>query len=190
MPRIRLVPGGQTTTLSATSAWNVEASAATTKWIEYDDFKILLDADKQYGSHLTESGAALSIPDSTWTPITFDTETFDHNGYHSVATNTERITIPSGQKGVYMMGGAIAFVADNVGVRQVRLALNGSTAYLNTSTVHAPSATNTCRIHLSTIAVLDTADYVTIDGYQTSTGNLDCVSANMDFWVYMLTRIP
>ena len=52
------------------------------------------------GVYLTKS-AAQSIPITTYTAITWDTEAYDTDGFHSNTTNTSRITIPSGLAGYY-----------------------------------------------------------------------------------------
>jgi hypothetical protein len=54
------------------------------------------------GVALTKS-AVQAIPGTTYTSITFDTEDFDTDGYHSTVTNTSRITIPSGKAGYYLV---------------------------------------------------------------------------------------
>lgn len=52
------------------------------------------------GVYLTKS-ASQSIPITTYTAITWDTESFDTDAFHSTTTNTSRITIPSGLAGYY-----------------------------------------------------------------------------------------
>lgn len=46
--------------------------------------------------------AAQSIPASTYTAVTFDSESFDTDAYHSTSSNTSRITIPAGKAGKYL----------------------------------------------------------------------------------------
>jgi hypothetical protein len=191
MPRIRLVPGGQTTTLSATSAWNVEASTDTTKYIEWDDVKVLLDADKQYGCSLYEAGGAQSIPDATWTAVEYDSEHFDHGGYHSVGSNTERITVPTGQKGLYIFGGVLGWTTGATGNRQGRISKNGSTVLTNNGFGEdALDDVLQNRIVLIGIDVLDVADYITMDAYQNSGSAQDTGYQACRFFAYMMTRVP
>jgi len=54
------------------------------------------------GVALTKS-VAQAIPATTYTSITFDTEDFDTDAYHSTVTNTSRITIPAGKAGYYLV---------------------------------------------------------------------------------------
>jgi len=53
------------------------------------------------GCRLTKLSGNQSIPDSTYTAVTWPTEVFDVGGYHDTSTNTSRITIPSGKGGYY-----------------------------------------------------------------------------------------
>lgn len=73
------------------------------------------------------NSATLSIANSTATQLTFDSEFFDTNGFHSTSTNTGRITIPSGYAGKYLINIATRWAADSsAGNRQVNLYKNGS----------------------------------------------------------------
>lgn len=53
------------------------------------------------GCRLVKTSGNQSIADSTFTAVTWNSETFDVGGYHDLATNTSRITIPSGKGGYY-----------------------------------------------------------------------------------------
>lgn len=52
------------------------------------------------GVRATASGNQ-TISANTDTTVTWDTEAYDTDGFHSTASNTERITIPSGMGGYY-----------------------------------------------------------------------------------------
>jgi hypothetical protein len=59
--------------------------------------------------------------------ITWNQELFDVGGYHSTSSNTDRITIPSGKAGYYLINGAITFDDDNaVATCGIRIYLNGN----------------------------------------------------------------
>jgi hypothetical protein len=92
------------------------------------------------GCRLSKS-AAQSIPNNTETALTFDTETFDTDGYHSTVTNTSRITIPAGKGGYYQLSAACAFDGSSTtGARYAHLFKNGSKIW--TGTGFAPTNTN------------------------------------------------
>ena len=51
------------------------------------------------GCALSKTGADQTIANTTSTEITWNNEYFDTDGFHSTATNTNRITIPTGKGG-------------------------------------------------------------------------------------------
>ena len=68
-----------------------------------------------------------AISNATFTALVYQTETFDTNGYHSIVTNTSRITVPSGKAGYYAITAATFWPSDSSGVRQIQLQINGTT---------------------------------------------------------------
>lgn len=65
-----------------------------------------------------------SIPTSAWTPLNFDTEDSDGPGWHSTASNTNRLT-PTIPCTLVVVGTGVLFVS-NAGNKGVRIAKNGS----------------------------------------------------------------
>ena len=111
-----------------------------------------------------------SISNTTQTDLTFDTEDFDTDGYHSTATNTNRITIPTGKSGYFLVSARTAFGANTSGTRINWLIKNGAT-YLSTVYVGAAVADNTSVV-TSAIISLVAGDYIAINAYQTSGSTL------------------
>jgi hypothetical protein len=70
-----------------------------------------------------------TIPTSTVTPITFDTETFDTDGYHDNVTNNHRLTVPSGLGGYYLIQAQVRWENGSGGgsYRRAWIRVNGST---------------------------------------------------------------
>jgi hypothetical protein len=124
------------------------------------------------GCRLTKS-AAQAIPNNTDTALTFDTETFDTDGYHSTVTNTSRITIPAGKGGYYQFSAACAFDgASAVGSRFAYLFKNGSKIWTGTSI--APSNTTTVETLIYTqIASAVATDYFEFFVFQDRGSNYD-----------------
>lgn len=190
MPRITSLPGGKRTSfVTGADALVVEPSGGTTGWMEIDDIYAEFDARYKIGCRLTEAGGAQTITTGTWEPITFDTETFDHGGCHDTGSNTERITIPSGEKGVYIVGGVVSFDGDATGTRQVRIAKNG-VGYHTSNPEYTPDASAATKMGVSTCILLDATDYVTLDGRHSKGSDLDTVITDLEFWAYQLTKIP
>jgi len=69
---------------------------------------------------------------STWTGATdnfvaFNNESYDTDGFHSLVTNTSRITIPSGKAGKYLLIG-VSFPDSSVTYNRLRFFKNGAGA--------------------------------------------------------------
>ena len=73
------------------------------------------------------AGNTQSIPNSTATAVLFaGTEVFDTNTFHSTATNTSRITIPSGKAGYYEFFYSGTWEDASSNSRQIKLYKNGT----------------------------------------------------------------
>ena len=93
------------------------------------------------------------------TSLTWDSELADTNNFHSTSTNTNRITIPSGASGYYLMIGYI-FWSNANGVREVYLRKNGSAfkrydANINTAWT----------VPFNDIFYLSAGDYINLEVY-------------------------
>jgi hypothetical protein len=113
---------------------------------------------------------AQTVSNTTWTAVTFDSENFDTNSFHSTATNTSRLTIPSGKGGYYSIHGNIGFAGNTTGVRVVLIKKNGTD--LNYCSTAAAGVVNDVRLPFVYTANLAAGDYVEVFVYQTSGGNL------------------
>jgi hypothetical protein len=113
-----------------------------------------------------------SINNSSSTEVTFNSENFDTDGFHSTSSNTGRMTIPSGKAGKYLVIGYINFNLNATGYRQAEILKNGSQIisgyYVNRS---VGSAAET---QVNPVAVVDCAvgDYITMNAFQDSGGSL------------------
>lgn len=127
------------------------------------------------------NSAAISIPNVTLTALTFNTEVFDAaapNNMHDTATNTSRITVPTGGAGWYAITGTVEFAANVTGYRELRVRLNGVTNIAIQRTMPVTSAGVT---HIMNIAVqypLNVGDYVELAVAQTSGGALNVTTAS------------
>lgn len=123
------------------------------------------------GCALTQSSAQ-SISNSTQTDLTFDTETFDTDAYHSTSSNTTRITIPSGKGGYFLVTARVAYASNSTGSRGLWLLKNGAT-YLGTSFGQPASTGDLTTIQINQIVNLAVGDYITMNAYQSSGGSLN-----------------
>lgn len=74
---------------------------------------------------LLRQTAAQAITTATYTSVLFDTEDLDRDAGHSTVTNTSRYTAQTA--GWYWVAGIGTLVADASAVRNIRLAVNGTT---------------------------------------------------------------
>jgi hypothetical protein len=116
------------------------------------------------------NSAAISVPNTTFTALTFDTEQLDTDGYHSTVTNTSRITIPAGKTGKFSINGAVTWNANATGDRYLTLRLNGNAIG---SQLHMGTAAGKNFGIFETIYSLDAGDYIELFAYQASGGSLD-----------------
>lgn len=149
----RLAVGANNTVLTADSS-----TATGLKWATPA-------APSFVGCSLTKSGNQ-SINDSTYTAITFDTELFDTDAFHSTVTNTARITIPSGKGGKYLFVATSDIAANTTGIRQAGFWKNGSIQKGQVA-LSAASAGET-KITVSAIYDLVATDYIEFYVYQNS----------------------
>lgn len=67
---------------------------------------------QHHGCRLFKS-ATQTVPNGNIDVLTFNSEVYDTDAYHSTATNNSRITIPTGLDGYYMVTAAAVSDADN-----------------------------------------------------------------------------
>lgn len=120
---------------------------------------------------------AQTLTTAVFGSITFTTEDFDGDwvassgGGHDNSTNPSRYTAL--YDGWYVLGGGVSFAINATGQRGCRWAVNGS-AVNGSAVVYPATAGNVIVVAARTKRVfLNIGDYVELQGYQTSGGNLD-----------------
>jgi hypothetical protein len=115
------------------------------------------------------ASANISLANDASPNITWDSEIFDTDTFHSTVTNTSRITIPSGKGGKYLLIASIAFAANSTGYRLGGFQKNGS-VNLYANQVANLSATIASLLNFSTIVEAVATDYFEVQVNQTSGG--------------------
>jgi hypothetical protein len=120
---------------------------------------------------------------NTYTVLTFNNEVFDTDGFHDNSTNTNRITIPSGKAGKYLVTCTATFAANATGTRLMYIVKNsgtpsGSTTMMSVQVV--PNSTVTPSVAGSVVLNLAVGDYINLAPYQNSGGSLDVIGNNSD----------
>jgi hypothetical protein len=129
------------------------------------------------------NNAATTLTNGSFVGLAFNTERFDTDTMHSVATNTDRITFTTAGK--YMVGCSVQFYTNSTGDRIVKI-LKAGTEMIRQS-VKAAGGTHTT---IQPTALVDMAanDYITVEAYQSSGGSLDVNASTStdhsgsDFW--------
>jgi len=132
------------------------------------------------GVSLYKSGATQTIANNTNTAVTFDSEFFDTDGFHSTSSNTSRVTIPAGMAGYYsIVSTAVVWDINGSGVRGVGVYKNG--VALTSSFEIIPNASVYVSNALSTVVQLAVGDYIELYIKQTSGGGLIAYLRDQDF---------
>jgi len=112
-----------------------------------------------------------SISNSTFTAVTWDSEYYDTNTFHSTSSNTSRFTIPAGKAGYYAIIGRLDYAANATGNRRIAVYKNG--VLIQGSVFVAPAGGFEISNAIQTILSLAVSDYVEIYAWQNSGGALD-----------------
>jgi len=120
------------------------------------------------GCSVYDSNATQSISTGTDTVVTFNSEFFDTDGFHSTSSNTGRITIPSGKGGKYLFIASGLFV-NLASSKEFRFYKNGNQLLTQGLT----SASGVAGSSIVAIIDLVATDYIEFRVVQGSGGNAD-----------------
>lgn len=152
----------------------VNTSDLNTKLVDPVNFLLNRPAAQLY------SAAVQSIPNTTATALTFDTERFDSDpsgaGGHSTSVNTSRYTAV--YAGEYRVTVRYTYAANATGFRAVSIGVNGTG--LPDTLAFGPTPSGALSQHVSTtgLVFLNVGDYVEALAQQTSGGGLNTDTAN------------
>jgi hypothetical protein len=121
------------------------------------------------GVHLAGSGSQ-SISDSTDTTLTWDAETYDTDAFHSTSSVTNRITIPSGLDGTYLITLSVRFEANSTGDRRIWVEDDAGTVLARI--MGRATAASFTHQTLAFAWDLSAGDWISARVYQSSTGSL------------------
>jgi len=124
------------------------------------------------GASVSNSGSQ-SIANTTETIMTFDTEQFDTDAFHSTASNTGRMTVPTGKGGKYLLSGMFNCGTNAVNM-EFYLYVNGSyyiTGFPQTQSLQ--NSRGTALAILNVVVSLSAGDYVEVKAYQESGGAIN-----------------
>lgn len=175
-------------TLDAARIPNLDASKITTGTIDnarldgnitHDDVAETVTAAWTFNAAITAPNTprcsayhstTQSIPNNTQTALNLDSEDYDVGGMHDTVTNNSRITIPTGQGGLYLIVAHVDFATNGTNARRCEIFVNGSRIH---RTVATPSASTGTAMQDVMIWPLAAGDYVEVYAFQNSGGNLN-----------------
>lgn len=173
------------TSWTAPSTW-VDTNALTAAQLNQQARDNLLNADERLALHgilsatrlnqvkgalagvRATASASQGINTTTTTAVTWDTEAYDSDGFHSTASNTNRITIPAGMGGIYLVCAVVEWVDPQTAVTAVAIRDDdGSTQHARTRTQwDGPSGANRYQT-LMTPVTLAAGDWIEVVVEQT-----------------------
>lgn len=115
--------------------------------------------------------SAQSITSSVVTNVLWTSEAEDAAGYHDLVTNTDRITVPTGRGGLFLVVFNGAFAINGSGQRSAQIKKNGATTLVDVL-VNTNSTAFQSNI-LTTAVRLAAGDYLTFSVWQNSGGALN-----------------
>lgn len=124
-----------------------------------------------------------SIPNATWTAVSWDNNTYDYGGLHSTTSLPENIFVK--QPGWYRLSATINFASNATGPRLARFMLNGVTIDRCTAIGVGSSAADTV-LTPSIIRYADAGDNFRVEVYQSSGGALNFKGNESSFSVELI----
>lgn len=149
----------------------------------------LQTVDSAIAGARVRNSANISVPNNTWTALTFDSERFDSYDdaaatFHSTSSNTGRLVIPVGLDGYYFVGGHVEFAADTTNRRGIRIVHSvGATEYGGEDGEATAVAMS---LSTATYLYLAAGEYVTLEVFQNSGGALNVLASgnySPEFWI-------
>ena len=119
------------------------------------------------------NSATISLANNTLVALTFDSENYDTDAFHSTSSNTGRITIPAGLGGKYLINGIISYDGGGAGFRRIDILKNGTLIVYGANFALPNSAGGTNVIPYGAVLDLVATDYVSISVNQESGGTIN-----------------
>lgn len=131
------------------------------------------------------NNANISISNSTWEDLTFNSELWDTDSIHSTVSNTDRLTCQTA--GWYVITGHVTFDSNNTGYRSVGIRWQGT----DLIAVHREDAVASVDTIMSvaTVIKLAVSQYVTLRVFQNSGGALNVNRDSRYSPEFMMVRV-
>jgi hypothetical protein len=107
-----------------------------------------------------------NINTATSTVLTWNSESFDSNSYHSTSSNTGRLTVPA--TGYYIINGLCMFNVNGTGVRIIECKKNNTTSVAYIEEAATTLAATASSVQFSAVVYATASDYFEMIAYQNS----------------------
>jgi len=146
----------------------------TKRQVTYDGTNWVIMSGQFPGVSLSTASGTQTVVTATATAISMLTEAYDIGGYHAGTAGV--VTVPAGMAGDYIYSIGLRFSANAVGQRTVTTSIGSNGGVTNnpiiTATTFPSEATANNGVAASGTLRLVAGATVTVNGYQTSGGNL------------------
>jgi hypothetical protein len=138
------------------------------------------------GCRIEQSSSLSPVGDGVEYVIPFDTDLLDSNNYHNTGADTTKVTVPAGQDGYYVIGGAVQWSASASGSREAHIRVDGGA--VKYGYVRTDQSLNTdAGVNIVTILHLNVGQYIELVTKQTSGGNLTIGNVSKpELWAFKL----
>ena len=126
-----------------------------------------------------------TLTTAAYTAVNWAAEEYDTDTYHDNSTNNDRLTVP--EDGYYRIVSGVSFDSNSTGDRRARIRLNGATTLAQAREAAISGTGN--KFCIVADVLLSEGDYVTIDVYQNSGGNLDMNRVNAYFPFFSIQKL-
>jgi hypothetical protein len=113
-----------------------------------------------------------NIANATATTVQLDGENYDTNGFHSNTVNNDRLTVPAGYGGKYLVTASCNMPANTTGFRRIWLNLNSTSSQDYTMIIPTSSVSVSFTFTYTNVITLAAGDYLTMSVYQSGGATL------------------
>lgn len=173
----------------------VVSATAGSLWVRTDSPQLYQNTDgatawSQVAGTAAFSGASVynvgsqSVNNNTVTAITYNTEEYDTDNYHSTVSNTSRLTVPTTAK--YLVSVTLYFDAATVGVREIDITKNVGATTLAVQAGGDQGGVPAIQ-NVTFTANLTAGDYIETNAFQTKGVAVNVIGAS--YAKFQITRV-
>ncbi len=133
------------------------------------------------GGALVMKSANQAITTATWTPLSFDQESYDTAGVHDIVTNNSRLVVPAGRTWI-RLGAGVSWASSGVGVRSISYRKNNVWTFAGRSQIRQKADAQTEMALPGVVLPVVPTDYFEFMVNQNTGGNLNALTHNATYF--------